>query len=71
MSVDVNRRESTNRHTVSLDVIAATVTKVVEGCVYLRSRYYAIFGMLSEGEFEFSALRSPLSAPLLSLLAVL
>ena len=39
-------------------VIAATVTKVVEGCLYLRRRYYAIFGMLSGGEFEPSALRS-------------
>ena len=46
---------------------AATVTEVVEGCVYLRRRFYAIFGMLSGGEFELSALRSPLSAPLLSL----
>ena len=43
-------------------VIAATVTKVVEGCLYLRRRYYAIFGMLSGGEFEHSVLRSPLSA---------
>ena len=43
-------------------VIAATVTKVVEGCVYLRRRYYAIFGMLSGGEFENTVLRSPLAA---------
>ena len=39
-------------------VISSTVTKVVEGCVYLRRRWYAIFGMLSGGEFELSALRS-------------
>ena len=39
-------------------VIAATVTKIVEGCVYFRRRYHAIFGMLSEGEFEHSALCS-------------
>ena len=38
-------------------VTAATVTKVVEGCVYLRKRYYAFFGMLSGGEFELFALR--------------
>ena len=43
-------------------VIAATVTKVVEGCAYLRMRFYAIFGMLSGEEFEHSVLRSPLSS---------
>ena len=45
-------------------VIAATVTKVVEVCVHLRRRYYAIFGMLPR---RVRALRSPLSA-LLSVL---
>ena len=43
-------------------VIAATVKKVVESCVYFRRRFDAIFGMLSGGEFEHSSLRSPLSA---------
>ena len=49
-------------------VIAATVTKVVGGCVYLRRRYYAIFGMLSGAEFEHSALCSVLRHPLSSVL---
>ena len=43
-------------------VIAATVTRVLEGCVYLRRRYKAIFGIVSGGEFKHPALRSPLSA---------
>ena len=43
-------------------VIAATVTKVVEGCVYFRRRFNAILGILSGGEFEHSVLRSPLSS---------
>ena len=43
-------------------VIATTVTKVVEGCVYFRRRFYANFGMLSGGEFEHSVLRCPLSS---------
>ena len=41
-------------------VIPATVTKVGGGWVYLRRRYYAIFGMLWEENSS-----SPLSAPLL------
>ena len=49
-------------------VIAATATKVVAGCAYIRRRYYAIFGMLSGGEFEHSVLRPLL---LFSLLFVL
>ena len=49
-------------------VIAATFTKVVESCVYLRRRYYAIFGMLSGAEFEHSALCSVLRHPLSSVL---
>ena len=48
-------------------VISSTVTKVVEGCVYLRRRWYAIFGMLSGGEFELSALCSLLCFSLSSL----
>ena len=41
-----------------------TVAKVVEGCVYIRRRYYGI--LLPVGEFEHSAL-SPLSLRSLSL----
>ena len=48
-------------------VMATTVTKVVEGCVYLRRRYYAV-GALGR---RVRALRSPLSAALLSPLPVL
>ena len=40
-------------------VSAMTVTKVVEGCVYIRRRYYGILPRVG-GEFEHSAL-SPLS----------
>ena len=40
-------------------VSAMTVTKVVEGCVYIRRRYYGILLRVG-GEFEHSAL-SPLS----------
>ena len=40
-----------------------TVTKVVEGCVYIRRRYYGILPRV--GEFEHSAL-SPLSLRSLS-----
>ena len=42
-----------------------TVTKVVEGCVYIRRRYYGILLRVG-GEFEHSAL-SPLSLRSLSL----
>ena len=48
-------------------IVIATVTKVVEGCVYLRRRYYAV-GALGR---RVRALRSPLSAALLSPLPVL
>ena len=41
-----------------------TVTKVVEGCVYIRRRYYGILLRVG-GEFELSAL-SPLSLRSLS-----
>ena len=44
-------------------VSAMTVAKVVEGCVYIRRRYYGI--LLPVGEFEHSAL-SPLSLRSLS-----
>ena len=37
-------------------VSAMTVTKVVEGCVYIRRRYYGILPRVEE--FEHSALRS-------------
>ena len=40
-------------------VSAMTVSKVVEGCVYIRRRYYGILPRVG-GEFEHSAL-SPLS----------
>ena len=40
-------------------VSAMTVTKVVEGCVYIRRRYYGILPCVG-GEFEHSAL-SPIS----------
>ena len=46
-------------------VSAMTVTKVVEGCVYIRRRYYGILPRVG-GEFEHSAL-SPLSLRSLSL----
>ena len=46
-------------------VSAMTVTKVVEGCVYIRRRYYGILLRVG-GEFEHSAL-SPLSLRSLSL----
>ena len=46
-------------------VSAMTVTKVVEGCVYIRRRYYGILPRVG-GEFELSAL-SPLSLRSLSL----
>ena len=36
--------------------------EIVEACVYVRKRFHAIFGMLSGGEFEHSAVRCPLSA---------
>ena len=49
-------------------VIAATLTKVVDGCVCLRRRSYASFGMLSGGEFEHSVSRSLLLFSLLSVL---
>ena len=45
-------------------VSAMTVTKVVEGCVYIRRRYYGILLRVG-GEFEVSAL-SPLSLRSLS-----
>ena len=44
-------------------VSAMTVTKVVEGCVYIRRRYYGTLPRV--GEFELSAL-SPLSLRSLS-----
>ena len=43
-------------------VSAMTVTKVVEGCVYIRRRYYGILPRVG-GEFEHSAL-SPISLSL-------
>ena len=46
-------------------VSAVTVTKVGEGCVYIRRRYYGILPRVG-GEFEHSAL-SPLSLSSLSL----
>ena len=46
-------------------VSAMTVTKVVEGCVYIRRRYYGIL-LRGGGEFEHSAF-SPLSLRSLSL----
>ena len=46
-------------------VSAMTVTKVVEGCVYIRRRYYGTLPRVG-GEFELSAL-SPLSLRFLSL----
>ena len=49
-------------------VSAMTVTKVVEGCVYIRRRYYGILPRVG-GEFEHSAL-SPLSLRSLSDLSV-
>ena len=49
-------------------VSAMTVTKVVEGCVYIRRRYYAIFGILSGGEFKVSALCSASLSPLCPLI---
>ena len=45
-------------------VSAMTVTKVVEGCVYIRRRYYGILPRVV-GEFEHSAL-SPISLALSS-----
>ena len=45
-------------------VSAMTVTKVVEGCVYIRRRYYGILPRVGR-EFEHSAL-SPLSLRSLS-----
>ena len=45
----------TNKN-VSLDRRSTTVTNVVEGCVYIRKRFYAI--SLMRGEFQHSALRS-------------
>ena len=45
-------------------VSAMTVTKVVEGCVYIRRRYYGILPRVG-GEFEHSAL-SPISLALSS-----
>ena len=41
-------------------IITATVTKVVEGCIYLRRRYYEIFAMRWEesSSTPLSALRS-------------
>ena len=46
-------------------VSAMTVTKVVEGCVYIRRRYYGTLPRVG-GEFEHSAL-SPISLSALSL----
>ena len=47
-------------------VSAMTVTKVVEGCVYIRRRYYGILPRVG-GEFEHSAL-SPISLSLCPLM---
>ena len=51
-------REATKIHeAVSVWIITAVrVAKVVEGCVYLRRRFYGIFDMVSGGEFEHPAL---------------
>ena len=54
-------------------VISTTVTKVVEGCVYLRRRCYGILFMMSGREFEHSALCSAslsLLSPLIHLLEI-
>ena len=48
----------------AMTVTEVVVTKVVEGCVYIRRRYYGILPRVG-GEFEYSAL-SPLSLRSLS-----
>ena len=58
----VCRRRPSTRALLVWIVMTATVTKVVEGCVFFRGRFKVIFSILSGGEFEhsvLSALRSP------------
>ena len=52
----LNPRQERGAELVSLDRHSTTVTNVVEGCVYICRRFYAI--SLMRGELQHSALRS-------------